>query len=42
MTGIGLIGNLAKLEKKFWFIEIDALLMILVYIAGMWLLFIKG
>jgi len=42
MTGIGLIGNLAKLEKKFWFIEIDALLLILVYIAGMWLLFIKG
>jgi cation:H+ antiporter len=42
MTGIGLVGNLAKLEKKFWFIEIDALLLILVYIAGMWLLFIKG
>jgi cation:H+ antiporter len=42
MTGIGLIGNLAKLEKKFWFIEIDAFLLILVYISGMWLLFIKG
>lgn len=42
MTGIGLIGNLAKLEKKFWFIEIDALLLILVYISGMWLLFVKS
>ena len=42
MTGIGLIGNLAKLEKKFWFIEIDAFLLILVYISGMWLLFVKG
>ena len=42
MTGIGLVGNLAKLEKKIWFVEMDALLLILVYIAGMWLLYIKG
>jgi cation:H+ antiporter len=42
MTGIGLVGNLAKLEKKIWLVEIDALLLILVYFAGMFLLFIKG
>jgi cation:H+ antiporter len=42
MTGMGLIGNLAKLEKKIWFIEVDALALILVYFAGLWLLYLKS
>jgi len=42
MTGMGLIGNLAKLEKRIWFIEVDALALIIVYFASLWLLYIRG
>jgi len=42
MTGMALIGNLAKLEKRVWFIELDVLALILVYFGGLWLLYNKG
>jgi cation:H+ antiporter len=42
MTGMGLIGNLARLEKRIGFLEIDAFLLILVYFGGMWFLFSRG
>ena len=42
MTGLALIGNIAKFEKKIFFIEIDALLLILTYVGGIWFLFIRG
>lgn len=42
MTIIGLVGNLAKLEKRFWFIEIDSLLLMILYFSGMWLLYQRG
>jgi cation:H+ antiporter len=42
MTGMGLIGNLAKLERKIWFIEVDALALIVVYLASLWLLYAHG
>lgn len=42
MTCMGLIGNLAKLEKRIWFIELDALALIIVYFASLWLLYIRG
>ncbi len=42
MTGMGLIGNLARLERRIGFIEIDALLLILVYFGGMWFLYSQG
>jgi cation:H+ antiporter len=42
MTGMGLIGNLAKLEKRIWFIEIDALALVLVYFGSLWLLYTRG
>ena len=42
MTGIGVVGNLAKLEKKLWVIELDALALILLYFGGMYLLYIRG
>ncbi len=42
MTVLGLIGNLARIERRFLFIEIDALLLILIYIGGMALLYIRG
>ena len=42
MTGMGLIGNLAKLERKAWFIEVDALALIVVYVASLILLYIRS
>ncbi len=42
MTGMGLIGNLARLERRIWFIEVDASLLLIVYFAGMWFLYMRG
>ncbi len=42
MTGMGLIGNLARLDRRLGFLEIDALLLILVYFGGMWFLYLRG
>jgi len=42
LTALGLIGNLARLERKLLFVEVDALLLILGYGAGMWLLYSLG
>ncbi|MDI6696245.1 MAG: hypothetical protein QME21_14460 [Anaerolineales bacterium] len=42
MTGMGLIGNLARLERRVLFIEVDALALILAYFAGMYLLYLRG
>jgi cation:H+ antiporter len=42
MTGLGLIGNLARLERRVLFIEMDALTLIVVYVVGLWLLYSKG
>ena len=42
MTGLGLIGNLARLERKVFFIELDALILIVMYFGGLWLLYSRG
>ena len=42
LTGMGLVGNLARLERRILFIEIDAALIILIYLAGLWLLYSRG
>jgi len=42
LTTLGLIGNLAHLERRIWFVELDALLLILGYLAGLYLLFSRG
>lgn len=42
LTVLGLLGNLARLERRLLFIEVDALLIILVYLAGMWVLYSLG
>ena len=42
MTGLGLIGNLAKLERRIWVIEIDALALMLMYFGGLWLLYLRS
>ncbi|MDW8098957.1 MAG: hypothetical protein RML36_05670 [Anaerolineae bacterium] len=42
MTGMGLIGNLARLDRRLGILEIDSLLLILVYFGGMWFLYTQG
>ncbi len=42
MTGMGLIGNLARLERRVLFIEVDALVLMATYFAGLWLLYSRG
>jgi cation:H+ antiporter len=42
LTTLGLIGNLARDERRFFFIEVDALFILLGYGAGLWLLFARG
>ncbi len=42
LTTLGLIGNLAQVERRIWIVELDALLLIVVYIAGMYLLYLRG
>jgi cation:H+ antiporter len=42
MTGMGLIGNLARLERRVLFIELDALALMVMYSAGLWLLYSRG
>ena len=42
LTTLGLMGNLAQVERRIGIIEIDALLLILCYFAGLGLLYIRG
>jgi cation:H+ antiporter len=42
MTVMGLIGNLARLERRFLFIEIDALALMIVYFLGMSMLYARS
>lgn len=39
---LGLLGNLVQTQRRAWFVELDAILLLLVYIGGMWLLYIRG
>jgi cation:H+ antiporter len=42
LTNMALVGNLARVERKFLFIEIDSVAIIIVYLLGMYLLFLRG
>jgi len=42
MTTIGLVGNLAKLEKRILSMEVDATVLFILYFAGMFLLYQRG
>jgi cation:H+ antiporter len=42
LTLIATIGNQSKFEKKIGFIEVDALLVIIVYFVGMLLIYQRG
>ena len=37
-----MIGNLARLERRLLFVELDALFLIVVYLAGLYLLYVRG
>jgi len=42
LTTMGLIGNLAQVERRIWVVEVDAILLILCYLAGLVLLYARG
>lgn len=42
LTTLGLMGNLAQVERRIGIVELDALLLILCYFAGLGLLYIRG
>ncbi len=42
LTSMALIGNLAREERRFFFIEVDALLILIGYVVGMWVLYHQG
>ncbi len=42
LTNMALLGNLARVERKVLFVEIDTLLIIVTYLLGMYLLFVRG
>ena len=42
MTIFALISTLARLERRIWFLEIDSIILILAYFAGMYLLYVRG
>lgn len=42
LTCLGLIGNQARLERRLWLVEIDALLLVAGYFVGLWLLYSWG
>ena len=42
LTNMALVGNLARVERKFLFFELDSLAILLVYLLGMYLLFLRG
>jgi cation:H+ antiporter len=42
LTSLGLIGNVAQVERRIWFLEVDALLIMGGYFLGMWYLYARG
>lgn len=42
LTNMALIGNLARVERKILFIELDALAIVIVYLLGLYFLFMQG
>lgn len=42
LTTLGLIGNIARVERRLFFVEIDALLILIGYFLGMWFLYSNG
>lgn len=42
LTTLGLIGNLAQVERRVWIVELDAVLLVTGYLAGLYLLYVRG
>lgn len=42
LTTLGLIGNIARVERRLFFVEVDALLILIGYFLGMWFLYSNG
>lgn len=42
LTNMALLANLARIERRLFFIEVDALAIITVYVIGMYFLFVQG
>lgn len=42
LTNMALLANLARVERRILFIEVDAIAIIVVYLLGMYLLFVRG
>lgn len=42
LTCLAVIGNLARIERKLFIVELDALIIIVCYLAGMYLLYLRG
>ncbi len=42
LTNMALIGNLARVERKFLFFELDSLAILVVYVLGLLLLYQRG
>lgn len=42
LTSLGLIGNIARVERRLVILEIDALLILIGYFLGMWFLYNQG
>ena len=42
LTCLAVVGNLARLERKLLIVEVDALVIIVCYLAGMYLLYLRG
>lgn len=42
LTAMALLGTLARVERRFLFIELDSAVILIVYLLGMFLLFVRG
>jgi cation:H+ antiporter len=42
LTCLGLIGNIARIERRLLIFEVDALVFVVVYFLGMWFLYARG
>jgi cation:H+ antiporter len=42
LTNLALVGNIARVERRLFFVEADALLIMLVYVGGMLFLYVRG
>lgn len=42
LTSLGLVSTVARVERRLFFVEIDAVLILLGYVGAMWLLYSRG